>query len=39
MNGKGKMKIGKVKVTYRYSGLTDKIKETYNKLLAEREKK
>ena len=39
--GKMKLKIGKsqVTVTYRYSGLTEQIKDTFNRLLAEREKK
>lgn len=42
MNGKGKMKlkIGKtqINVTYRYSGLTEQTKETFNKMLARAKK-
>ena len=40
-NGKMKLKIGKsqVNITYRYSGLTEQIKQNYNKMLAEREMK
>ena len=40
-HGKMKLKIGKsvVNVTYRYSGLTEQIKENYNKMLAERKMK
>ena len=43
MNGNGKMKfkIGKtqINVTYRYSELTEQIKESYNKMVAERKTK
>ena len=40
-NGKMKLKIGKsqANITYRYSELTEQIKENCNKLLAEGKKK